>query len=269
MANTMRLCSVSWIDAKSLPSVGFWTVASAAISWPNRVLMGLAGTSNPEPPRELGDLAAFRRGRQFRALVSCVVSKDSATLAPERVIDPGYTPPFDRSQLQTRLSALVPIPDDPAYYAGESSALSNVVTGRLHPSSSLEVQALDRVLVSALVKFRAGAHTDAIGIKEAKSPVHVPWVWCEFCVVRRGGRLRLLARGSTFPSHAWYVDGKQVAKVLQMPVSASVQEPAISLGASKDQPLSPAANDRSGGAVVSHAHTLGGGKLVEVDLGAA
>jgi hypothetical protein len=67
---TISLCSVSWIDEKSLPQVGFWFVAGAAISWPRRVVMGLVGTANPEPPRKIPVVDAFRARKQYRALTS-------------------------------------------------------------------------------------------------------------------------------------------------------------------------------------------------------
>src|SRR5262245_55242081 len=69
----ISVCSVSWIDEKPLPNVGFWLVAGAAISWPKRVIMGLVGTSNPQPPLKLQSVDTFRSTKQYRALLSCSV----------------------------------------------------------------------------------------------------------------------------------------------------------------------------------------------------
>jgi hypothetical protein len=263
---TTSLCCVSWIDEKPLPKVGFWFVAGAAISWPKRVVMGLVGTANPEPPIKLIDVDAFRGLRQYRALLACEVARPPRPIARASIIDAGYTPPFDKSKLDTRLAALAPIPDDPKFYAGESSQLSAIVAGKLHPCSTLKVGAAEHVLVSAFIKFRAGAHTDAIGINDANSPVHVPWVWSEYALVASGSRYRLLAQGSHFPSHAWYVGGKQVAKCYQRPIAVSDKEPAISAGSPANLPAFPASTDRSDGPASRHDHTLGQGTAFSIDV---
>jgi len=264
--SSFEVCSVSWIDAKSLPKVGFWFVAGAAISWPRRVIMGLAGTANPEPPVELANVNGFRARRQFRALMSCKVARLSSVSISEQIIDAGYTPPFDKAKLDTSLAGLAPIPDDPQFYPGESSRLSSMIIGKLHPCSTLNVVGAEKVLVSAFIKFRAGRHTDEIGIKEANSPVHVPWVWCEYAMVASGGRVRLLGQGSRFPSHAWYVAGKQVAKSLQAPVAVSEKDPAISAGQPASLPASPAGSDKSNGPANGHEHTLEKGEAINVDV---
>jgi hypothetical protein len=61
----------------------------------------------------------------------------------------------------------------------------------------------ETVLVNAVIKFRAGQHTDSIGIQNVGSPFHVPWVWCELLRTHRFGTFTLYGRGSVFPSHAW------------------------------------------------------------------
>ena len=256
---SFRLLSVSWIDEKSLPKVGFQTVAGALTSWPNRVLMGLVGTSNPRPAERIDDVAAFRRKKQYRALVECNVDLRSGTVTLP-VLDPGYTPPFDKSKIDTILRSVAPIPNDPDYYAGESSATSAIVTGKLHPSSTLKLHNDYKVLASAMIKFRAGAHTDKIGISEAKSPVHVPWVWCEFALVRSPAGLRLLGNGSTFPSHAWYVDGRQLSQTLQGAISCSAHDATLSTGQPKGQPQSSASADKSTGAADKQLYAVGAGK---------
>lgn len=262
----LSLCSVSWIDEKSLPKVGFWLVAGALVSWPKRVIMGLAGTANPEPPMEITDVAAFRSRQQFRALMSCKVSRHPSVAVSNAVIDAGYTPPFDKGKLHTSLAGLAPIPEDPMFYAGQSSVISSIVSGKLHPCSTFSLRGGDHVLVGAFIKFRAGLHTDAIGVSEAKSPVHVPWVWCEYALVGDGAKVRLLMQGSKFPSHAWYVAGKQVAKRYQSPVSVSERDPAISTGQPADLPPLSADSDKSSGPAPSHTHTLDKGAMLEVDV---
>lgn len=266
-AGSMELTSISWIDEKSLPKAGFWFVASAAMSWPNRVVMGLIGTSNPEPPGELSGATSFASGRQYRALLSCSVTRQQRGMALSSVIiDGGYTPPFNKSKLNTKLGDLAPIPDDPKFYAGEVSALSAVVAGRLHPSSALTIPRGCDIAVSALIKFRAGAHTDNLGIKDAKSPVHVPWVWCEYALVFEGARVKLMCRASVFPSHAWYVAGKQVAKRLQNAVAASDHDPALSTGQPASQPPTPAERDNSAASIVGHPYSIGAGQQQDVDV---
>jgi hypothetical protein len=182
------------------------------------------------------------------------------------IVDGGYTPPFNKSKLNTKLRDLVPIPDDPAFYAGEVSALSAVVTGRLHPSSALTIPRGCDVAVSAFIKFRAGGHTDTIGINEAKSPVHVPWVWCEYALVFDGAKVKLMSRCSVFPSHAWYVAGKQVAKRLQDPVTASERDAALSTGQPASHPRTRAERDNSVGSIVGQPYSIGAGQQQDVDV---
>jgi hypothetical protein len=262
----IEVASISWIDDGSVPKVGFWFVAGALTSWPRRVIMGLVGTSNPEPPTKLTSVAAFASSKQYRALLACTLRDRAARKISDLVVDPGYTPPFDKSKLDTRLRDVAPIPNDTAFYAGEKSAVSGAVTGKLHPCSTLSVPRGGEVLVSALIKFRAGKHTDEIGIKNANSPVHVPWVWCEYALVARSSGLLLLCNGSVFPSHAWYVNGKQVAKAMQAQVTVSDHDPALSTGQPAAYIASPAVADKSAGSVFGHQYTLAAGEQTNVDL---
>ena len=262
---SFRLLSVSWIDLPSLPKVGFQTVAGALTKWPNRVLMGLVGTANPRPPERIADRDAFVRTKQFRALVECTVDLRSKNVT-QSVIDPGYTPPFDKSRIDTILRSVAPIPSDPDFYAGESSATSGVVTGKLHPSSTLKLGRDYSVIASAMIKFRAGPHTDQIGIAEANSPVHVPWVWCEFALIRCSTGYRLLGNGSTFPSHAWYVDGAQLTRTLQGAVSCSEHDAALNTGQPKAQPQSSAKADKSTGAADKQLFAIGAGVAFDLPI---
>jgi len=262
---SLRLLSISWIDARSLPKVGFQTVAGALTKWPNRVLMGLVGTANPRPAQTIADRATVVRGKQFRALVECTVDLRSKNVT-QSVIDPGYTPPFDKSQIDTILRSVAPIPDDPDFYPGESSATSGIVTGKLHPSSTLKLGRDYSVLASAMIKFRAGAHTDAVGIKEAKSPVHVPWVWCEFALIHCSTGYRLLGNGSTFPSHAWYVDGYQLTQSLQAEISCSEHDSTLNTGQPKSQPQASAKSDKSTGPADSQLFAIGAGQPFDLPI---
>lgn len=266
MAHTLDIACISWIDQAPLPKVGFWLVVGAATSWPKRVIMGLVCTSNPAPPDKIDKLSVFAAGKQYRAMLACTVTLKPPLRTSGECIDPGYTPPFDKSKIDTSLRSVAPIPDDPAFYAGEKSPVSGIVTGRLHPCSTLVVGKGSQVIVSGLIKFRAGPHTDAVGVKDAKSPVHVPWVWSEFALIEVAGKLRLLGKGSAFPSHAWYVNGKQVAQVTQALVSASEHDPILSTGQPAGQEQSKASIDKSTQPVDKHAEGVLAGKLVDVPV---
>jgi hypothetical protein len=41
-------------------------------------------------------------------------------------------------------------------------------------------------------------------------------VWCETVLTYFGGTFKLYGRGSVFPSHAWYLDGKQIMQRAQV-----------------------------------------------------
>jgi len=244
--------SVSWIDAEGLPSASILEAAQTLGAWPFRIAVGLKGTLNPRPPKNLPE--DYRAGKQFRALTQYKIDKDdNVTL---RVIDPGYTPPFDISKVPNLAGAIAWYSDDGAIHAGEKSSLSSIETGQLHPSSTLTIPADSKVLVSALIKFRAGSYTNNIGIEKAKSPYHVPWVWCEHALVRSGGRLLLVANGSRFPSHAWYIDGKIAGTLLQKEVLISESEPAFSTGEVASKSLPSLEEEGVLGSVDKHPHTI-------------
>jgi hypothetical protein len=264
-AETLELASISWIDEKSLPKVGFWFVAGASLSWSRRVIMGLVGTSNPEPPTKL-DTKAFATAKEYRALLACTAANRPAQKVANLVIDPGYTPPFDKSKLDTRLRDIVPIPEDQNFYAGEASPISAVVVGKLHPCSALVLPQEAKVIASALIKFRAGQHTDSVGITEAKSPVHVPWVWCEYALVTLRSNLQLLCNGSLFPSHAWYVNGRQIAKAMQSQVTVSDHDATLTTGQPAEHLRMTAISDKSAGSVSGQQYCVGAGKQLNIDL---
>jgi hypothetical protein len=232
---SITLSSVSWIDGRGLPSVDTRFFAGAAKRWERRVIIGLVGTANPAPPQQIDDIAAFSQSRQYRALTACKVGPGPQHMLSAQIIDAGFTPPIDKSRFNpswfTQTAAGIGLPNDPKFYPGEASPLSGFSCGRLHPSSTLSTTAGQQIVVSGFIKFRAGAHTDKIGVEEAKSPVHVPWVWCEYALIRPArGRPLLLCRGSTFPSHRWYVNGMKVAEQVQAPPSVSDKDPTLTTG---------------------------------------
>jgi hypothetical protein len=77
---------------------------------------------------------------------------------------------------------------------------------RLHPASTFTVGSGEGVLVSGVIKMRAGRHTDHIGITTVKAPFHVPWVWAEFALTYKAGRFYFYRRASIFPTTSWYID---------------------------------------------------------------
>jgi hypothetical protein len=263
------LASISWIDRKGLPKLGFWFVAGAKLSWSRRVIMGLVGTANPEPPTTLKNVEDFRMTKQYRALLAGSFASGPSHFTP--IIDPGYTPPFDKTTISNAIERrLVPIPDDEAFYPGESSPLSGIVFGKLHPCSTLSVPPRSQVKISALIKFRAGEHTDALGVSDdVKSPVHVPWVWCEYALVLSEARNLLICNGSVFPSHAWYVNGRQVNKRLQTSVHAADNDPVLTTGQAAGKLRDSAIVDKGAGAVSSQLYAVDAGQQQVIDLGKA
>lgn len=266
MAKKLSISSVSWIDQKPLPKVGFWMVIGAATSWPKRVIMGLVGTSNPAPPSRIENIQTFARGKQYRALISCTVEIEPNVRALDVTLDPGYTPPFDKSKIDSSLRSVAPIPDDPDFHAGEASPISAVRVGKLHPCSSLIVKSGQKVLVSALIKFRAGKHTDDIGIEKANAPAHVPWVWSEFALVCQGSTYHLLCNGSKFPSHVWFVNGESIATILQAEISVSEHDPILNAGQPAKYKQTDSSIDKSSGNVGTHADAIGPASQLDIEL---
>ena len=102
---------------------------------------------------------------------------------------------------------------DPKTYPGERSPLSAVHLDRLHQNSVFPaVPHGERLIADGLIRFRAGTHTDGVGMSDAHAQFHVPWVWAEFLLTSLGnGRVRLRGAGSIFPTIAWYLDDQQAA----------------------------------------------------------
>ena len=267
----IHLTGVSWIDGQNLPSIDMTFLLKAKSSWAHKVIIGLVGTANTTPSKNI-DVGAVLQSKQYRALISCNIGSALLKVNPTKIIDPGYTPPLSFSKVSQnwfyQLGLLLKIGIDSNYYAGEKSAVSSIVEGSLHPSSTLTVSPGYKVLISAFIKFRAGPHTNTIGKLEdgAGSPVNVPWVWSEFALVCKKREFRLLACGSSFPSHAWYLNGKQLAMVLQSPVEASEKAPAILTGKPAKHEPDNAALDRSDGRADKQLYTIGAGKMIDEDV---
>ncbi|MFM0200760.1 hypothetical protein PQR53_12895 [Paraburkholderia fungorum] len=101
---------------------------------------------------------------------------------------------------------------DPLSYPGEASSISLVNTRARHANTVLPPTPKNEVVcVNALIKFRAGSHTDGIGVSdEVGCRYHVPWVWCELLLTYDKGMFKLLGCGSIFPTHYFYIEGTKV-----------------------------------------------------------
>jgi hypothetical protein len=266
----VTLTSVSWIEGTRLPHAGAKLALGGVPwmgSWANRVVMGLVATSNPTPGESIAT-QAFQAKKQYRALTHFELIPQSPSSPRNVTLDPGYTPPFEKSKVDTFMINFAPIPDAAKqFHAGELSSLSRCVGGKLHPSSTLRVAPKAKVLASMLIKFRAGETTNNIGISDdVGSPVHVPWVWCEHALVNVNERYLLVANGSKFPSHAWYVNGTKLCTQLQAKIVVSEKEPAISTGRPKNRPRSTTNEDHVGGAVTGQESVIQANEQIEVDI---
>jgi hypothetical protein len=305
MKREIRVCSVSWIQGDKNP---IWFSGKAIAldpDWVPKTYMGLYATRNASPPMQLDDENNFRSLKNFRALTFAriVVEIDDESdritdySLPDKVIDPGYTPPFAKKSYP--LSALRAYPvswftdddsmTDSNYYPGEASVISTVMSPGRHENGSalITIPGGEKVVADSIIKFRAGSHTDDVGTKIVKAPWHVPWVWNEWVLTYAGkGNFKLYATASKFPSHAWYVDGKQVAKISEIgdmsfpsipattrtvplvdwkidqphPLTIAVERlamyPVLSVGMDASAGTPQAADGWAGGPIETHAHTV-------------
>jgi hypothetical protein len=166
------------------------------------------------------------------------------------------------------------------FVQGETSAVSAVVTGARHPNTAISGVPDDQpILIDALVKTRANAVEDAIGVSpDPGVPFHIPWVWCEIIVTYGGQqKFNIFGRGSSFPSHAWYLNSKVVNSVTQswddkfqiLPGGQLINESAMILtsffakGAPASGPQTPlAAETGLLGSVEQHPNTAAGGATI-------
>jgi len=249
----VTITGISWIDAENLPdlnTIGAFARAAQGY-WPFKVMVGLVATSNPRPPDTLPE--SYREAQQHRAFTAYEIDPNRTVSA--HVVDGGFTPGIDLAKTPKFAPDFLFKGYDKAY-PGETSRLSGIVMGRLHPASTLEMRTGETVLASALVKFRAGKETDKVGIDTATSPYHVPWVWHEHALIQRGNAYLLRVNGSRFPSHAWYVDGKRFGLSVQENVTLSDTEPALVTGPPADTtPIKPE-DDAATGPITSHPFTV-------------
>jgi hypothetical protein len=228
----IKIGSVSWINETPNP---VWAAVKAKLldpAWLVKTYIGLVATANPPAPSAIEDFRAFQGDKQFRALTYCHIRvtiddgswKITAFEVLDAVHDPGWTPPFKVSRYPT--TGVFTLLDgwnaftqawSGQYHQGEASPLSLVNTQARHNNTTItSIPTTETVLVNSLIKFRAGSFTDQVGIKTVGCPYHVPWVWCETVLTYASGRFMLYGRGSVFPSHAWYIDGKQVMQRAQV-----------------------------------------------------
>ena len=102
MRQEITIGCVSWINTQPNP---VYFGASAFVyepAWVPKTYIGLAATANADPGDRINDFTAFRKSRDFRALIYCRIAfeLDEARkrIADFQVLDavhdPGFTPPF-------------------------------------------------------------------------------------------------------------------------------------------------------------------------------
>jgi len=221
MADDIKVGVVCWIKAEPNPLSTSALLLSPG--WIPKTVVGLVATANTPPPPVVTDFSSIQTGRNHRSLLFCRLKVDvdeelkniAKVTSVTRIIDGGWTPPFKANKVDSFLISMAAkvkqSMKDPASYPGETSSICDIAIQRRHPNSALPATALaETVVANGLVKFRAGRHTDKLGVEEAGSPFHVPWVWSEFLLTYRGGSYRLTGIGSIFPTHCWYAQGKLV-----------------------------------------------------------
>lgn len=220
------LAVVSWIDGDALPK-SYGTDMFDEQLWLSEALCGLYATSNPRPPKTIGDFVSFKQKGDYRGLMffkfSTVVDMASDQTSSftdlGRFLETGPTPKFDISKVpqawidsDARNSVASP---------GEVSGLSNFATQDRNDFTAIGA-VTGSVMVDGVVKVRAGSHTDDLGVKLG-ALYHVPWVWSEMLVTFENGEFHLVGRGSIFPTHTWYVNGNQVAERPQVAVPTIIE----------------------------------------------
>ena len=221
MQREIKVGTISWINGTQNP---IWAAVKAKLlnpEWVPKTYIGLYGTRNKAPGAKESDFPAYQKAHDFRAMTYCKfkVDIDDATdsVTSFSVLDAfhdgGWTPDFKMTSYPSTLFSFDMSIYSTVAYPGEASPLSLVATQARHKNTALTgVPPDETVLVDCLIKFRAGAHTDNIGVNDVGSPWHVPWVWCESLLTYAKRRFRIYGRGSIFPSHAWYLNDEQVKK---------------------------------------------------------
>jgi len=222
----VKFGSVSWINPTPNPIYFAGAAEILEPAWVPKTYVGLVATANDQPPAAIENFQAFQDKKQFRALTYCHlgVVVDDHSKAVTKVVsingitDPGWTPPFS---LWRYPSAAVGSAIDGwnafkstwsfQYHAGEQSPLSKIVVNGRHANTTIDsVPPGETVLANMIIKFRAGGITDSLGINVVKCPYHVPWVWCETVLTYQNEKFKVYGRGSIFPTHTWYLEGRQV-----------------------------------------------------------
>jgi len=245
----IKVGTVSWIDADVSP---VWFSGNAELlepEWIPKTYMGLLATSNPDPPKAIADFKSFQKGRDFRACTYCHFTVDIGSASGkvfnfsvlDAFHDPGWTPPFRMSEYPLTAFSFDGDIYSNKWHQGEASPISVVYTQKRHENSVLSAGAGETVLVNALIKFRAGKHTDDVGINSVGSPFHVPWVWQETLVTYNPAeaKIKLYGRGSVFPSHAWYLQGTRVSRVAEVSDKSFPMKPACVSGPNWAAPFAP------------------------------
>jgi hypothetical protein len=292
------VATVAWISSTPNPfqgngGVGGYLVGQAGVlsplalkpDWIPKVYLGLIATANPPPPMQMVALQTFRQGKQYRALLAARIhllrapgtGEVMGAQVSQPIIDGGWTPPFNRnifvgSYLGGLLGAISGDPgmqalNDSGTYAGEASVASKVLAGP-HPNTVLHIPAGERIVADALIRFRAGAHTDEVGV-QVGSPNHVPWVWNEFAVTANGSQVKIYGAASAFPTTWWYVDGTRIKCVprladssipsqnYQITTSALKAYPALSTGASTRNGAAQVSDNQPSGPIGQQPYTVG------------
>jgi hypothetical protein len=226
---SVSLTVIGWIDGALVPMPAPFPI------WKAKTTMGLKGTSNTKPPENLGDIDAFRKQKQYRAIIhaSLLLTVDTTTKSLHKVelisnvLDPGWTPPLGGLALTSaqaiyiaknaispgQLGAEDVAAFDRNFYAGEMAKSSYISVNKdlkkIHYGKQTELATLEAetVVMRAMIKFRAGAHTDYIGHDVIGCPNHVPWTWAEVVLVYRQGKLGVRANCANFPCFSFYLSG--------------------------------------------------------------
>jgi len=299
----LTLTSVAWINEHPNPfdAVPLWgggiagpaEVLALNPAWVVKVYLGLIGTANDPPPIRIDQASRFRSARQFRAMMHVRVRLvlDPATQRPQRaelvetILDPGWTPPFNRNRFPP--TYLAPIlrwitgdpalasMSDPTWYAGQLGVVSGI-HNRRHANSVLTIPAGEQVLINGVIRFRAGAHTDKVGVMVG-SPSHVPWVWNEFALTYAHGQYWVHGSASAFPTTWWYLNGARIHCQARLAdssfplnggmfgIGASIDlarlvvAPALVTGAPAQGGAPQSANDAVRGPISGQRHTVGPG----------